>query len=74
MKSVGGYPKYMRRDNGRIVRVQDIDVDNCWVVPYYPWLSMKYAAHINVEACMSVKSVKYLYKGMTVHKLKSLSH
>jgi len=31
-------------------------------VPYNPWLSKKYQAHINVEACMSIKSVKYLYK------------
>ena len=32
------------------------------VVPYNSWLSKKYQAHINVEACMSVKAVKYLYK------------
>ena len=38
------------------------NVDNRWVVPYNPWLSKKYQAHINVEACMSVKAVKYLYK------------
>ena len=33
-----------------------------WVVPYNPILSKKYGAHINVEACMSVKTVKYLFK------------
>ena len=57
-----GYPKYRRRDNGRTVRVGKLDVDNRWVVPYNKWLSKKYGAHINVEACMSVKSVKYLFK------------
>ena len=70
--SVNEYPLYHRRDNGRTVRVQCVDVDNRWVVPCNPWLSRKYAAHINVEPCMSVKSVKYLYKytrGMTVQEL-----
>ena len=31
-------------------------------MPYNPWLFKKYQAHINVEACMTIKSVKYLYK------------
>jgi hypothetical protein len=31
-------------------------------VPYNPFLSEKYEAHLNVEACCSVKAVKYLYK------------
>jgi len=31
-------------------------------VPYCPYLLLKYNAHINVESCASVKSVKYLYK------------
>jgi len=39
-----------------------VDVDNRWIVPYNPWLLLKYGAHINLEACMSIKSVKYLYK------------
>jgi len=60
--SVGDYPKYRRRDNDRSLKVMNIDVDNRWVVPYNPWLLLKYGAHINLEACMSIKSVKYLYK------------
>ena len=32
------------------------------MVPYNPWLSKKYQSHINLEACMTVKSVKYLFK------------
>ena len=62
MESVDGYPKYRRRDNGVTIRIHNVDVDNRWVVPYNPWLLLKYEAHINVEACMSIKSVKYLYK------------
>ncbi|XP_065680663.1 uncharacterized protein LOC136094575 [Hydra vulgaris] len=57
-----GYSRYRRVDNGRIVNIKGNQVDNRWVVPYNPWLSKKYQAHINVEACMTIKSVKYLYK------------
>lgn len=38
------------------------DVDNSWVVPYNPLLLHIFDAHINVEACHSVKSVKYICK------------
>ncbi|CAM9826526.1 unnamed protein product [Sphacelaria rigidula] len=37
-------------------------VDNTWMVPYNPALTLKYNAHINVELCASVKSVKYIHK------------
>ena len=61
-----GYPEYMRRDNGRTVRLRRrsgyFTFDNSWVVPYNPWLCLKYNAHINVEICNSVAAVKYLYK------------
>ena len=33
-----------------------------WVVPYNPYLTLKYKAHINIEICNSLMSVKYLYK------------
>ncbi|XP_065660363.1 uncharacterized protein LOC136084156 [Hydra vulgaris] len=57
-----GYSRYRRHDNGLVINIEGNNVDNRWVVPYNPWLSKKYQAHINVEACMSVKAVKYLYK------------
>ena len=62
MESVNSYPKYRCRDNGRSVKVMNVDVDIRWMVPYNPWLLLKYGAHINLEACMPIKSVKYLYK------------
>ena len=40
-------------------------VDNSWIVPYNPYLALRYDAHINVEVCASVTSTKYLYKYCT---------
>ncbi|XP_039282843.1 uncharacterized protein LOC120351029 isoform X2 [Nilaparvata lugens] len=64
-----GYPRYRRRsteDGGNSATIHmrngDIDVDNRWVVPYSPLLSKTYQAHINVEYCNSVKSIKYICK------------
>ena len=64
-----GYPLYRRRsteDGGKSitlkVRNNDAEVDNRWVVPYSPLLSKTYKAHINVEYCNSVKSIKYICK------------
>eukprot|EP00973_Karenia_brevis_P064014 8895875-Karenia_brevis.AAC.1 len=37
-------------------------MDNRDVVPYNPYLSQKFQAHINVEVVSSIKAVKYLYK------------
>ncbi|KIH53763.1 hypothetical protein ANCDUO_16097, partial [Ancylostoma duodenale] len=68
-----GYPLYRRRrpeEGGftAIVKVRinnqqtEIEVDNRWVVPYSPLLSKMFEAHINVEYCNSVKSIKYICK------------
>ena len=60
--AVNGYPLYRRRDNGRTITVGSKQIDNRWIVPYNPYLSLKFGAHINLEACTSIKSVKYLFK------------
>jgi len=36
--------------------------DNRWVIPYNPYLTMRYQCHINVEVCSSITAVKYFYK------------
>jgi hypothetical protein len=41
---------------------QPIKVDNSIIVPYSPYLLMRFDAHINVEVCNYVSCVKYLYK------------
>ncbi|UYV66868.1 hypothetical protein LAZ67_4003184 [Cordylochernes scorpioides] len=65
-----GYPRYRRRapENGGFKGKlkgrgnTEIEVDNKWVVPYSPLLSRMFKAHINVEYCHSVKSIKYICK------------
>ncbi|XP_053571517.1 uncharacterized protein LOC128661269 [Bombina bombina] len=60
--NVDGYPRYRRRKNETTVIVKGKKIDNSWVVPYSPYFCLKYNCHINVESCVSVKSVKYLFK------------
>jgi hypothetical protein len=66
------YPKYRRRSpeqggftHNMKVRGEDFQVDNSFIVPYNPLLSLRYAAHINVEVVHSAQAVKYLYKYIT---------
>ena len=59
---VDAYPAYRRPDNGRTVLSGGQVLDNRWIVPYNPFLSIKYNAHINVEVCALIQVVKYLYK------------
>jgi hypothetical protein len=56
------YPIYRRRDDGQVVEVRNAKLDNRWVVPFNPSLLMLYNCHINIEICLSIKVVKYLYK------------
>jgi hypothetical protein len=60
--SVDGYPEYRRRDHGRSTLCQNIPLDNRSVVPYCPYLTLMFDAHINVEFCALIHAVKYLYK------------
>jgi len=57
-----GYPVYRRREDGRTVKVNEIELDNRWIIPYNPYLTIKYNCHINVEICSSIVAVKYLFK------------
>ncbi|XP_063901249.1 uncharacterized protein LOC135120859 [Zophobas morio] len=64
-----GYPLYRRQkpdDGGYTTTIKinnvDFEVDNRWIMPYSPILSKSFNAHINVESCNSVKSIKYICK------------
>ena len=61
LENKDGYPVY-RRSEGMSFMRNGISIDNGWIVPYNKFLIQKYDAHINVEVCSSIKSVKYLYK------------
>lgn len=41
--------------------------NSLWIVPYNPYLLLKYRCHINVEACATLKSVKHLHKYFFKH-------
>jgi hypothetical protein len=56
------YLVYRRREDGRKEKVCGHELDNRWVVPYNPYLLHLFNCHINVEACGSIKTVKYLFK------------
>jgi hypothetical protein len=62
--SENGYPTYRRRPNMHSTTKLDISIGNEWVVPYNPYLTYRYDAHINVEICSGIVAVKYLYKYM----------
>ena len=62
------YVKYKRRDpkNGGTEAVKDDkELDSSWIVPYNPYLMLRYGCHINVEVCASNKATKYLHKYIT---------
>ncbi|GFQ95859.1 ATP-dependent DNA helicase [Trichonephila clavata] len=52
----GGFSTFMN------VRHSEVVIDNRWIVPYFPLLSRIFCAHINVEYCNSIKSIKYVCK------------
>ncbi|GAU22698.1 hypothetical protein TSUD_138210 [Trifolium subterraneum] len=57
-----GYPSYRRRNTSVVVEKNGVNLDNGYVVPYNPFLLMRYQAHINVEACNKSNAIKYLFK------------
>ncbi|XP_016195314.1 uncharacterized protein LOC107636308 [Arachis ipaensis] len=57
-----GYPIYRRRNMEITYKINGVDVDNRFVVPYNPLLLMKYRAPINLEFYNKSNVIKYLFK------------
>ncbi|GBG76434.1 hypothetical protein CBR_g22182 [Chara braunii] len=59
------YPSYRRRkpsDGGFTIVQNGVVYDNRCVVPYNPYLLMRFNCHLNVEYCANIKACKYVYK------------
>ena len=66
------YPDYQRLEpskGGRSIVIKNsmgtFEIDNRWVVPYSPYLCLRFDCHINNELCMSPLASKYLFKYVT---------
>lgn len=68
-----GYPTYKRRDDGRTIKIDDVSLNNRWVVSYNPYLSRKFNTYINVEIYSQIRVIKYLYKIYTKDQIGQLS-
>lgn len=56
-----GFPSYRSRRGERTL-VLGVWMDNRSIVPYNPYLLLKYNAHINFEVCTLLSAIKYIYK------------
>ena len=63
------HPEYQRlapENGGRTILTtvhgKEFVIDNRWIVPYSPFLLLRFDCHINDEICMLPTSAKYLYK------------
>ena len=72
IRSETTYPEYKRLDpaeGGRTIvlntKSRQFIIDNKWIVPYSPFLSLRFNCHVNIEICFSPTASKYLFKYIT---------
>lgn len=56
------YRRRMMNERVLLRESGNVTIDNRWIVPHNLFLAAKYNAHINVEICNQVNSIKYVYK------------
>ena len=56
----GSFPEYAQRQDGQTWGRDRLTFDNRWVVPFNPYLTKNYGAHINVEVAKGVHAIKYM--------------
>jgi hypothetical protein len=73
-KGSRAYPLYRRPNNGRTLAVghgaSRAIVDNRFIVPYSPHLSVLLNCHLNVECTTGLGSVKYIFKLVLVLQMR----
>lgn len=60
-----GFAQFQRKDNtneNHFYYNSNIKTHNGWVVPYNPYLLMRYRTHINVLHCTTFMVIKYIFK------------
>ena len=62
------YKQQSPSNGGETGIVGDFQVDNQWVVPYCPYLFLKFDAHTNTEASISRNSSKYIFMYINRYK------
>ncbi|CAN1156908.1 hypothetical protein LINPERHAP2_LOCUS21219 [Linum perenne] len=56
------FPRYRRRDSGRMISKNGVELDDRYIVPYNRYLLLRFDAHINVVFCNKSRAIKYLFK------------
>ena len=51
-----------QKEEEQLLKKNGITIDNSWVVPYNPYLLLRFNAHINVEICGTEAAAKYIFK------------
>lgn len=60
-----GFVMYKRDHDNKATttyRNREVPIHDGWIVPYNPFLLLKYEAHINLEVASTRKVIKYLFK------------